>query len=110
MRSQKMINKYKIINIYYNADLLLKKHSLLSILSCVELYKAVELTTLLYGAESWVMYRHHLRLLERFHQRCLRTILNIRWSDFIANTEVLELAEVISIKAMVLKVQLRWSW
>ncbi len=53
--------------------------------------------------------RHHLRLLERFHQPCLRTILKIRWSDFVANTEVLELAEVISIEAMVLKLQLRWA-
>ncbi len=53
--------------------------------------------------------RHHLRLLERFHQHCLGTILNIRWSDFVANTEVLELAEVISIEAMVLKLQLRWA-
>ncbi len=75
----------------------------------VSVYKAVVLTTLLYGAESWVTYRHHLRLLEPFNQRCLRTILNIRWSDFVANTEVLELAEVISIEAMVLKVQLRWA-
>ncbi len=75
----------------------------------VSVYKAVVLTTLLYGAESWVTYRHHLRLLERFHQRCLRTILSIRWSDFVANTEVLELAEAISIEAMVLKVQLRWA-
>lgn len=30
-----------------------------------------------YGSEAWVLYHHHLRLLERFHQRCLRTILNI---------------------------------
>ncbi len=29
----------------------------------VSVYKAVVLTTLLYGAESWVTYRHHLRLL-----------------------------------------------
>ncbi|XDV53782.1 hypothetical protein PO909_022204 [Leuciscus waleckii] len=75
----------------------------------VSVYKAVVLTTLLYGAESWVTYRHHLRPLERFHQRCLRTIFNIRWSDFVANTEVLESAEVTSIEAMVLKVQLPWA-
>ena len=43
----------------------------------ISVYRAVVLTTLLYGSESWVTYRNHLKLLERFHQRCLRTILNI---------------------------------
>ena len=71
-------------------------------------YRAVVLTTLFYGSETWVTYRSHIRLLERFHQRCLRTILNIHWSDFITNVEVLEQAEVSSIEAMILKYQLRW--
>ncbi|KAI8500865.1 hypothetical protein Bbelb_216830 [Branchiostoma belcheri] len=72
-------------------------------------YKAVVLTTLLYGSESWVTYRHHLRLLERFHQRCLRSILNIHWSDYVTNVEVLERAGILSIEAMLLKIQLRWA-
>ena len=75
----------------------------------IRVYRAVVLTTLLYGSETWVTYRSHIRLLERFHQRCLRTILNIRWSDFITNVEVLEQAEVPSIEAMILKYQLRWA-
>ena len=73
------------------------------------MYRAVVLTTLLYGSESWVTYSHHLRLLERFHQRCLRTILNIHWSDYVTNVEVLEQAEITSIEAMLLKSQLRWA-
>ena len=72
------------------------------------MYRAVVLTTLLYGSESWVTYRHQLQLLERFHQRSLRTILNIHWSDYVTNVEVLERAEVTSIKAMLHKLQLRW--
>ena len=75
----------------------------------ISMYSAAVLTTLLYGAESWVTYRRHLRLLERFHQCCLRSILNIHWSDFITNIEVLERAEVNSIEAMLLKTQLRWG-
>ena len=75
----------------------------------ISVYRAVVLTTLLYGSESWVTYRHHLRLLERFHQRCLRTILNIHWSDYVTNVEVLEQAEITSIEAMLLKSQLRWA-
>ncbi|XP_069766640.1 uncharacterized protein [Narcine bancroftii] len=52
--------------------------------------------------------RHHLWLLERFHQRCLCSILNIHWNDFITKVEVLELAESASIESMLLKTQLRW--
>ena len=51
----------------------------------ISVYRAVVLTTLLYGSESWVTYRHHLRLLERFHHRCLRIILKIHWSNFVTN-------------------------
>ena len=75
----------------------------------IRVYRAVVLTTLLYGSESWVIYRHHLQLLERFHQRCLRSILGVRWSDFVTNVEVLERAETTSIEAELLKSQLRWA-
>ena len=34
-------------------------------------YKAVVLTALLYGCESWTLYSKHVKLLEQFHQRCL---------------------------------------
>ena len=75
----------------------------------IMVYKAVILTTLLYGAESWVFYRRHLQILERFHQRCLRAILGIHWTDFKSNVEVLETSGTVSIEAMLLKIQLRWS-
>ena len=68
-------------------------------------YRAVVISTLLYGSESWVTYRHHLRLLERFHKRCLRSILNIHWSDYVTNIEVLERAETTSIEARVNRVK-----
>jgi len=59
----------------------------------------------------WITYRRHMHLIERwsYHQRCLRAILNINWSDFVTNIEVLEMAKVTSIEAMLLKTQLRWA-
>ena len=75
----------------------------------ISVYRSVVFTTLLYGSESWVIYRHHLRLLERFHQRCLLIILNIHWSDYVSNVEVLEQTEITSIEAILLKSQLRWA-
>jgi hypothetical protein len=43
----------------------------------ISVYRAVVLTTILYGFKSWVKYRHHLRLLDRFHQRFFFAILSI---------------------------------
>ncbi|XP_076065288.1 uncharacterized protein LOC143039298 [Oratosquilla oratoria] len=69
----------------------------------IHVYRAVVLTTLLYGSETWVTFCSHIRLFKRFQQRCLRTTLNIHWSDFITNVEVLEQAEIPIIEAMLLK-------
>ena len=55
----------------------------------VAVYKAVVLTTLLYGCEAWTTYRRHIKKLDAFHMRCLRRILRITWVDKVPNTEVL---------------------
>ena len=65
----------------------------------------IDLSNLLYRSESSITYRSHLQLLERFHQRCLRAILNIQWNDVVTN--FLEQAELSSNEAMLLKSQLR---
>ena len=64
------------------------------------------LTTQQYSSESWVTYHHHL---EHIHQCCLHTILNIYWSNYISNIEVLDQAEITSIEVMLLKSQLQWA-
>ena len=75
----------------------------------LKVYKTVVLSSLLYGCETWTWYRRHIRLLERFHMRSLRSILGIKWHDKITNLEVLEDAGTTSIEAMILKAQLRWT-
>ena len=65
--------------------------------------------TLLYGAETWVLYRKQIRLLERFHQRCLLSILFIIWQDYVSNEEVLKRASLPSIESILLQLQLRWA-
>ena len=47
----------------------------------VNVYKAVVLTSLLYSCETWTTYRCHTKLLEQFHQRCLKSICGIKWQD-----------------------------
>ena len=72
-------------------------------------YKAVVITTLLYGAETWTIYRRHEKKLNRFHLNCLRKLLGIRWQDKIPDTEVLTKAKMPSIFAMLRRIQLRWA-
>ena len=50
-----------------------------------------------------------IRLLERFHQRCLRYILGVKWQDHVSNEEVLKRASLPSIDSILLRVQLRWA-
>ena len=53
--------------------------------------------------------RHKQLITVLYHQRCLRIILKIHWSNFVTNVEVLQLAEITSIEAMLLKSQFRWA-
>ena len=75
----------------------------------IMVYKAVVLTTLLYGAESWTAYRRHERKLNRFHLNCLRNILHIHWSQHIPDTEVLTRANLPSVPTILRTAQLRWA-
>ncbi|XP_076031048.1 uncharacterized protein LOC143019264 [Oratosquilla oratoria] len=70
-------------------------------------YNAVVIPTLLYASETWTTYRRHLDTLEKFHQRCLRSILNISWEDRRTNVSVLKAAKATSIEAHIIKSQLR---
>jgi len=42
-----------------------------------KIYQACVLSVLLYGAECWIPLKKHIRKLNTFHNRCLRTILRI---------------------------------
>jgi len=75
----------------------------------VAVYKAFILTVLLYGSETWVVYRGHVRKLEQFHIRCLRRLAHVRWQEKKSNTEVLQICNITGIKAFLITAQLRWT-
>ncbi|TWW63251.1 Sodium/hydrogen exchanger 9B2 [Takifugu flavidus] len=75
----------------------------------IKVYKAVVLTSLLYGCETWTTYRKYIKQLERFHMRSLRSIMHIKWQDRVTNLAVLDRAGLVSIETMIMKAQLRWS-
>ena len=73
------------------------------------MYVACVLSALLYSTEAWPALRSHITLLERFHQQCLRRILNVKWQTFTPDTKILELSKLDSIEAFVMQMNLRWS-
>ena len=75
----------------------------------IQVYKAVVLTSLLYGCETWTIYRRHEKLMQQFHLRCLRSILHIRWQDMVPDTGVLERAGLPSVITTMRKSQTRWA-
>ena len=85
------------------------QHSGVTLATKLKVYRAVVLTSLLYGCETWTLYRKHMKQLEQFHQRSLRSIMRIRWQERVTNQEVLDKANLTSIEATILRSQLRWS-
>ena len=75
----------------------------------IKVYKAVVLTTLLYGSESWTVHKRHAKKLNHFHTICLRKLLGIKWQDKIPDTVVLTRANVPSIHTTLMQTQLRWA-
>ena len=80
----------------------------LTIHTKIAVYDAVIISTILYGCETWVPYRHHIRLLESFHIRRFQLILGLRWWHKVIHSEIRSRAGIPSIKIMLLYRQLRW--
>nr|VZI29251.1 unnamed protein product [Spirometra erinaceieuropaei] len=81
----------------------------LQLSSKLKMYKVVILPTLLYGAETWVVFTRQARRLNHFHLSCLRRILRLNWQDRIPDTDVLERTGILSIYSMFRQMQLPWS-
>ena len=84
-------------------------HKSIKLARKIKVYKAVILTSLLYGCETWTLCRKHIKQLERFHTKSLRSIMSITWQDKVTNLEVLDRVSLVSIETMVLKAQLQWT-
>ena len=68
---------------------------------------AVVLSALLYGCETWTSYRRHIKVLEQFHQRCLRSIFKALWFHKVPNVQILQRSKLLSIEAILSHSQLR---
>ncbi len=50
----------------------------LKISTKIAVHRAIVVTTLLYGSESWTLYRRQVENIDAFHMRCLRSVLGIK--------------------------------
>ena len=75
----------------------------------IKVYRSIVFTTLLYGCETWTVYKRHARKLNHYHTTCLRKLLGIKWQDKIPDTEVLTRAGLPSIFTILMQSQLRWA-
>ena len=71
-------------------------------------YRAVCVSTLLYGSETWTLYKRHTKALEAFHIQCLRRILGISWKDHIKYDTIYERTNTSSIESTLAKRHLKW--
>ena len=71
-------------------------------------FKAVVLTTLLYGSESWVPLAAHLKRLQAFVMGCLRMILGVSRWDRLRNTNLRSMGGLERVEVMVMRRRLRW--
>ena len=74
----------------------------------LKVYNAVVLPSPLYCCKTWTLYCRHIKKLEHFHMRALRSILNIIWKDHVTNLNVLQRANSTSIESILIKAQLWW--
>ena len=74
----------------------------------ISIYKQCLLPILLYGSETWTLYAHEIKQLRTIQQRHLRSILKIRWNDFVSNETVLDRSNVDDIVILLAQNRLRW--
>ena len=66
------------------------------------------LSTLLYGAETWITYAHQLKRLQSFHTRLLRKVIGNKWEDKATNLEVLDKSGQECIDTIIGMKRLKW--
>ena len=56
----------------------------------MKIFNAIVLPVLMYGATTWSLTRTEGRRLDAFEMRMLRTIIGVRWDDFVRNDDIRE--------------------
>ena len=74
-----------------------------------KIYRAIVLSTLLYGAEAWTVYIRQVKKLHAFMLRHLRSIMRITWMDKVINKDILERTGLPSMGYLLIRKNIRWT-
>ena len=74
-----------------------------------KIYRAIVLSTLVYGADAWTVYRRQVKKLHALMMRQLRSIMRITWMDKVTNKHILERAGLPSMEDLLIRKNLRWT-
>ena len=75
-----------------------------------KIYRAIILSTLLYGAETWTVYKRHVKRLHAFKLRHgERSIMKIRWQDKVTNVKIIKRAGLPSMEDLLNRKNIRWT-
>ena len=74
----------------------------------IQLFKAVVVSSLLYGCEAWAITASQVQRIQTFVMGCLRVILGISKLDKRRNVEIREKAHVDRVEVLMLKRRLKW--
>nr|VZI47734.1 unnamed protein product [Spirometra erinaceieuropaei] len=80
----------------------------LSIATKIHVYRASVRSVLLYGCECWALRMEDERELEGFDHHCLRTILRVKFIDFVSNETVRARCVIARITQAIQERRLRW--
>lgn len=84
------------------------QHSEISVKTKIQIYRAIVLSTTLYGSENWTCTENGYADLNVFHNKNLRTILGVR-RDEISNEELYIRAGLPSIENIIREKRMRWA-
>lgn len=74
-----------------------------------KILRAVVTSSLLYGAESWAVYRGHVRKIHYCMIRSLQSILKTSRKDKMTNKELLNKTGLSSMEKLLIRKNLRWT-
>ena len=74
-----------------------------------KIYRAIMLSTLLYGADAWTVYRRQVKKLHAFMMRHLCSIMRITWMNKVTNKEIHERTRLPSMEDLLIRKNLRWN-
>ncbi len=74
----------------------------------LRLYSAIVIPTTMYACGTWKRTAMIAHMLDVFHRRCLRAILDIRWRDHVTNEEVMRRAGMERLQDIVTTRRRKW--